>query len=131
MSLVPRKLFYDDDFWDDLMPAMKIGDNMKCDIYEKGGKCFIEMDVPGFDKKDINIDIDNKYLTVTASKENKTDEKDKNYIRKERSYGKYSRSFYIGDVQDNEINAEFKDGILTISVPKEEKENPKKRIEIK
>ena len=131
MNLVPRKIFYDDDFWDDFMPAVKANENMKCDIYEKGNKYFIEMDVPGFNKDDINIDVDNNYLAISASKENKVDEKDKNYIRKERSYGKYSRSFYIGNVSEKDIEAEFKDGILKVSVPKEEKENSKKKIDIK
>ena len=130
MSLVPRKIFYDDDFWDDFMPSIK-ADTMKCDVYEKGNKNYIEMDVPGYDKKDIDIDINNKYLTITAKKEEHHEDKDKNYIRRERSYGKVSRSFYIGDIKESDIDAEFKDGILTISIPKEENDKNHKKIEIK
>ena len=130
MSLVPRKIFYDDDFWDDFMPSIK-ADTMKCDVYEKGNKNYIEMDVPGYDKKDIDIDINNKYLTIKAKKEEHHEDKDKNYIRRERSYGKVSRSFYIGDIKESDIDAEFKDGILTISIPKEENDKNHKKIEIK
>jgi HSP20 family protein len=130
MSLVPRKIFYDDDFWDDFMPSVK-NDEMKCDIYEKGDKTFIEMDIPGYKKEDINVDVHNNYLNITAKKEEHHEDKDKNYIRRERSYGKISRSFYIGDIKENDIDASFKDGILTVSVPKEPKENNHKKIEIK
>ena len=129
MNLVPRKIFFDD-FFDDFMPSVKVADNMKCDIYEKEGKYFIEMDIPGFDKNDIDIDVENKYLTITASKEESSDEEDKSYIRKERSYSKTSRSFYIGDVEESDIKAEFKNGILKVIVPKEEEKVHKKKIEI-
>ena len=129
MNLVPRKIFFDD-FFDDFIPTFKQDNNMKCDIYEKDDKYFIEMDIPGYDKEDISIDVDNEYLTISASKENKIDEEDKNYIRKERSYSKMSRSFYIGDAKESDIKAEFKDGILKVIVPKEEQVETKKKIEI-
>ena len=96
-----------------------------------GLKCTYYHTLLNYTKDDINIDVDNNYLAISASKENKVDEKDKNYIRKERSDGKYSRSFYIGNVSEKDIEAEFKDGILKVSVPKEEKENSKKKIDIK
>lgn len=128
MNLVPRKIFLDD-FLDDFMPSIP-ETNMKCDIYEKDKKYYIEMDLPGYDKKDVNIDLDNEYLIISVSKEENTDETEKNYIRKERSYSKMSRSFYIGKIDESEIKAEFKDGILRIIVPKEEKESLKKNIEI-
>lgn len=128
MNLVPRKFFFDD-FFDDFVPAFK-DNNMKCDIYEKGDKYYIEMDIPGYNKEDIDIDIDNNYITVTASKENEEADEDKNYIRKERSYSKMSRSFYVGDASEEDIKAEFKNGILKIEVPKQEKVETKKKIEI-
>ena len=130
MSFLPKKVFYDD-FWDDFMPSINVNEAMKCDIYEKGNNSFIEMDIPGFKKEDISIDIDNKYLTITAKREDSHEDKDKNYIRKERSYGKFSRSFYIGNVSEDEIDAEFKDGILTVCIPKEQKEQTKRQITIK
>ena len=94
MNLVPRKFFLDD-FFDDFEPTYR-NMNMKCDIYEKDGKYFLEMDVPGCNKEDINIDCENGYLTVSIEHEEKEDEEDKNYIRKERVYGKSERKFYIG-----------------------------------
>ena len=128
MSLIPRK-YYLDDFFDDFVSS-KDGAVMKCDIYEKDGKCNIEVDVPGFDKKDINIECKNGYLTITAKKEEKEEDSDKNYIRKERSYGEYSRTFYVGDIDTNLINAKFNNGTLCITVPKEEKQDNKTVIEI-
>ena len=127
MSLIPRK-YYLEDFFEDFANSKETV--MKCDIYEKDGKCNIEIDVPGFVKKDINIECKNGYLTITAKKEEKHDDNDKNYIRKERSYGEYSRSFYVGDVDANLINAKFNNGTLCITVPKEEKQDNKAIIEI-
>ena len=128
MNLVPKRIFFDD-LLDDFLPSVK-ENNMKCDIYEKEGNYFIEMDLPGYNKKDITIDVDNEYLTITASKEEHEDEKNKSYIRKERSYSKTSRSFYIGGATEKNVKAEFKDGILKVVVPKIEEKNTKKTIEI-
>ncbi len=127
MNLIPRS-FYLDDIFDDF--KMTSNNSMKCDIYEKEGDYHIEMDIPGFDKKDINIECDNGYLTVTATRETSDSDENKNYIRRERSYGKYERSFYIGDVDFDSVKAEFKHGMLKIVVPKQEKIETKKRIEI-
>ena len=127
MNLMPRNFFLDD-FFDDLEPVRT--NNMKCDMYEKEGKYFIEMDIPGFDKKDIDLDLDNGYLTITASHENKVDEEEKNYIRKERTSFKSSRKFYLGEVDEENIKAEFNNGILKIVVPKKEEIITKKKIEI-
>lgn len=129
MNLVPRKFFLDDLF-DDFEPEIKSISPMKCDIYEKENSYCIEMDMPGFDKKDIDLDIDNGYLTITATKENNIDEENKKYIRKERTYGKYQRQFYMGEVNEDEIKAEFENGILKVVVPKKEEINTKKKIEI-
>ncbi len=128
MNLIPSRKFFLDDFFDDLEP---VRNNMKCDIYEKDDKYFIEMDIPGFDKKDININLDNGYLTVSASHEESIDDEGKNYIRKERSSYKNSREFYLGDVDEQNIEAEFNNGILKIVVPKKEEIDTKKKIEIK
>ena len=140
MSLIPRLMpnrTYLDDVFDDFMfPTMKESDfgKMKCDIYEKDGVYHLEMDIPGFDKKDVNIEIDdNDYLTITAEKnsENNEEDENKNYIRKERSYGKYQRSFYLGDVDKDKIDAKFDNGILKITMPKKEEiKSSKKTIEI-
>ena len=134
---MPNKVYLDDVFDDFMFPTMKDSNfgKMKCDIYEKNGIYHLEMDIPGFDKKDVNIEIDeNDYLTITAEKsqENNEEDDEKNYIRKERSYGKFQRSFYLGDVDKEKINASFNNGILKITMPKkEEVKSSKKTIEIK
>jgi HSP20 family protein len=104
---------------------------MKCDIYEKGGDYHIEMDIPGFNKEDIKIESKDGYITVSAEKNAEENDEEKNYIRRERKYGRYERSFYLGDFDDTDVNAEFKDGMLKITVPKKEQNNDKKYIEIK
>ncbi|MDD2434753.1 MAG: Hsp20/alpha crystallin family protein [Bacilli bacterium] len=129
MNLLTRN-FYLDDLFDGLITSAK-GNDMKCDIYEKDGDYKIEMDIPGFDKKDIEIEINNGYLNITAEKKEETNDEGKNYIRRERSYGKYQRSFYLGDIEVEKIDAEFKDGLLKISIPKAEEKEIKKLIEIK
>ena len=141
MALIPRMMpnrFYLDDVFDDFMFPMKKDNDfgkMKCDIYEKNGVYHLEMDIPGFDKKDVQIEIDdNDYLVITAEKNSEVNEEDdnKNYIRKERSYGKYQRSFYIGGIDKENIQASFENGILKVSMPKKEEEKlSKKTIEIK
>ena len=134
---MPNKFYLDDVFDDFMFPDLKDNDfgKMKCDIYEKDGIYTIEMDIPGFDKKDVNIEVDeNDYLTITACKDSENNEEDqeKNYIRKERTYGKYQRSFYLGDVDRDKINANFENGILRIQLPKkEDNKSSKQTIEIK
>lgn len=138
MALIPRLMpNYLDGVFDDFFTPMK-GDEMskmKCDIYEKDGIYTMEMDIPGFDKKDVNIEIDdNDYLTITAEKssEDKEEDSDKNYVRKERCYGRYQRSFYVGDIDKDNIDATFENGILKITMPKKEEEKLSKRtIEVK
>lgn len=130
MDLFPNK-FYLNDIFDDFMPTKTQNHHMKCDIYEKDGLYNIEMDIPGFDKKDITIENNDNYLTITAEKKEETEEnEDKNYIRRERLYGKYQRSFYLGDLDSENIKANFKDGMLKITVPKKAEIESKKVIEI-
>ncbi|MBQ2640244.1 MAG: Hsp20/alpha crystallin family protein [Bacilli bacterium] len=130
MDLIPRR-FYLDDIFDDFMPSRR-GDNMKCDIYEKDGNYHIEMDIPGFKKEDISIEVDDGYLTIEAEKTNEenSDNEERNYIRRERSYNSYKRSFYLGDLDQDNIKAEFKHGMLKITVPKKEVTSNKKKIDI-
>ena len=131
MDLIPRKLYLDDIFDDFITSKREQG--MKCDIYEKDGDYHIEMDIPGFTKEDISLEAKDGYLTVKAEKNNETEEEgtDKNYIRRERVYGKYERSFYLGDLDQERIDASFNNGVLNIIVPKKEAEDNKKVIEIK
>lgn len=123
--MLPRKILLDDLFYD-----FKEDKDMKCDIYEKNGIYVVEASVPGFKKEDISIEIDKGNLTITAQKKEENKE-DRNYIRRERSfYGKYQRSFYLGDVDEEKIKASFNEGILNISIPKKEAVETKRKVEI-
>lgn len=129
MDLIPRGFY--DDFFDDFMldKPRKRDLGLKCDIYEKDSKYFIDMDVPGMDKKDIDISLKDGYLTIKAQKSNKNDHEDKKFIRRERFYMSQERSFYLGSVNENEIDARIDNGVLKLVVPK--KDDNKKSIEIK
>lgn len=135
--MMPNRSYLDDVFDDFMFPRIKESDfgKMRCDIYEKDNVYYLEMDIPGFDRNDVNIEIDdNDYLTITAEKNNENTEEDenKNYIRKERSYGKYQRSFYVGGIDKENIEAEFANGILKVTMPKKEEEKlSNRKIEIK
>lgn len=127
--MLPGKLFFND-FFDDLEPK-KGNKMMRCDIYEKDNKYNIELDVPGFDKNDIEISLDNGYLKISAEKKFDENTSDKKYIHRERHmYQKCDREFYVGNINEEDIKAEFKNGTLMISVPKEESENSKRLINI-
>ena len=131
MSLLPEKCYLDD-FFDDFVPMPKMPKNeMKCDIYEKGGRVHIELDVPGFNKEDVKVDLDDGILTIAATKHEDKEEKEKNYYRKERLFGSFKRQFNVGNVKENEIDAKFNNGVLKISFPKEEQKQSKKFIDIK
>lgn len=138
MALFPRLMpNYLDGVFDDFFTPVR-GDEMskmRCDIYEKDGIYTMEMDIPGFNREDVKIEVDdNDYLTITAEKNSETNDEDsdKNYVRKERSYGKYQRSFYVGDIDKDNIDAKFENGILKITMPKKEEEkSSKKTIEVK
>ena len=93
----------------------------------------MEMDIPGFNKEDVKIEVDdNDYLTITAEKSNESSDDEKEYVRKERCYGKYQRSFYVGDIDKENIDASFENGILKVTKPKKQEEkSSKKTIEVK
>ena len=130
MELFPRRIFDDSLF--DLVPA-RMENTMKCDIYEKEGNYHIEMDLPGYKKEDISVEAKDGYLTIRAEKKNEVNEEDeeRNYIRRERSYGSYERTFTLGDLDQSKIDASFSDGTLKIVVPKKEEVENKTYIEIK
>ena len=99
------------------------GNVMKTDVRETDSGYEVDIDLPGFKKDEINAQLDNGYLTISASKGLDKEEKNKEgkYIRKERYAGAMSRSFYVGgDVTEEDIKAKYEDGILRLSIPKKE-----------
>ena len=122
--MLPSRLFFDDSFF-------KGDENIKSDIYEKDGRLVVEMEAPGYTKDDINISIDKGTLSITFEKEEE-DEENKKYLHRERkSYSTVSRSFYLGDIDEEDIDASFKNGILVVSAPKKKEIETKKTISIK
>ena len=120
----------DKDFFSGAMPA----NACRTDIKDAGDKYVMESELPGFEKEDITLDINGTYLTISAEHKTETENKDEEskYIRKERTYGSYKRSFDISDVDAEGISAEYKNGILIIDLPKKKPEAPlAKRLEIK
>lgn len=137
MMLVPRRNSFDlfDDFFDDGFFTRKEKNLMKTDIKETKDKFLLDIDLPGFEKNNIDLSLNNGYLNISAKveKEDESNEEEK-FVRRERFSGECSRSFYVGDnIKEDDIKAEFKNGILKIEIPKkEEKEiETKKQIEIK
>ena len=123
--MLPGRFLYDSMFGLDKM------EDLSCDIYEKDNKYHLEMDIPGFTKNDIKIECHKGTITVSAKKDYENEEKDddKKYIRRERRYGEYKRSFYLGEIDEDSIKAEFKNGTLLITAPIKE-ETLKKEIKV-
>lgn len=124
-----------DDVFNDSFFTKRENEVMKTDISEKNGNYILDIDVAGCDKKDIKIELEDGYLTVSASMNKHIDEEDKknNYIHKERFFGQCSRSFYAGEaIKESDIKASFKNGTLTLTFPKKaiKDESKKKYIQI-
>ena len=135
-SIYGENLF--DDFFDDFpffdnrelkraekkLYGRKAGHIMNTDIKEKENGYELEMDLPGFKKEEIQVSLENGYLTISAAKGLDQSEKEKesgHYIRKERYVGACNRSFYVGEeVKNEDIKAEFRHGILKLFIPKKE-----------
>ena len=94
----------------------------KTDISDNGSEYLLEADMPGFKKEDINLDINGDTLTISAVRRSDREEKDKknNYIRRERSYGEYSRQFDVSGVDTAKIKAKYDNGILKLTMPKKD-----------
>ena len=138
MMLVPRRTSFDifDDFFDEGFFPKKERNLMKTDIREKKDKYVVDIDLPGFEKENISLSLDNGYLNISAKTEKEENSEDEErFVRQERFYGECSRSFYVGeDITEEDINAKFNNGILKIEIPKKEKQEKlpeSKQIEIK
>ncbi len=100
--------------------------NPVVDLYEKDDHFVIKAELPGVDKKNISIDLKDRVLTLSGERSYENEVKEESYYRRERSYGKFQRAFTLpADVDSDKINAEFKDGLLQIEVPKPEQQKPK------
>ena len=128
-SILGESLF--DEFFDDFSRPVKntvkystpAASVMRTDIRECENSYELDIDLPGYKKEDVQAQLKDGYLTITASTSSNDDQKDSNgkYIRRERYYGTCSRSFYVGDdIKQEDIKAKFENGILKIGVPKKD-----------
>ncbi len=109
---------------------------MRTDVIEKDDSYQLEAELPGFNKEDINIDLKNDTLTISATHNENKDEKDDNgkYIRRERRSSSYQRSFHVEGLKPEDIIAQYRNGVLTVNLPKKEAIPEKEeavRIEVK
>lgn len=105
----------------------------KTDIKDEGDKYVLEADLPGFDKKDIHLDLSDNTLIINAERHSEHEEKGKKdkYVRIERSYGKYCRRFDVSNVDTDKLKAKYENGVLCLTMPKKQAELPQsKRLEI-
>ncbi len=146
MNLIPRNQIFDvDSLFNDFFqgfgrPATRASDagavaGMRVDVHESGDEYQIHADLPGVKKEDINITLQNDVLTVTASKNTESEKKEEGkVIWRERSSGTISRSFSVSPgTRQDDVSANFSDGVLTLSVPKhhaQAEESKSKRIPI-
>lgn len=105
--------------------------SFRTDITDNGDHYLLEAELPGFKKEDIHLNIEGDLLTISAKHEENKEEKDKQYLRRERSFASYERSFDVSEVKAEEIRANYNNGVLELTLPKKVPATPiSKRIEI-
>jgi HSP20 family protein len=122
--------FFEKMFEDSFPLSLFNQSDMKVDIKENEKEYVLEAEIPGVNKEQISIDYQQNYINIAVEGEEEINEEKENYIRQERRFGKTSRSFYIEGIKEDAIAAKYKNGVLTVVLPKSETAKPKKRIEI-
>lgn len=105
----------------------------RCDISEKGDEYLLEAELPGFDKDDIHVDLNGDMLTISASHQSESEKRDEDgkFVRRERRFGSFSRSFDVAGIRAGDIKADYKNGVLSLTLPKQKEMEPStRRIEI-
>ena len=105
---------------------------MKTDVKELDHGYLLDVELPGFKKDEIEIQLQDGYLTISANKQIEKEEKKEKgrYIRQERYGGQCSRSFYVGDIRPEDIQAKYEDGVLRVQIPREEESKLQKQSRI-
>lgn len=131
MNYIPeRKDLFDTMFDHAFGPTIRNDGFMKTDIRKKDGNYYLDVELPGYAKEDIKISLYNGNLTISANHVETSEEKDAkgDLLRQERFTGSCSRAFYVGSaIRDTDIHASYKDGILTVSVPSEQKKEAEEK----
>ena len=104
----------------------------RTDVVDTGDAYKLDAELPGFNKDDIKIDVENDVLTISAESKLENDENKHNFVKRERFYGSYSRSFDVSGIEVDRIEAAYNDGVLTLTMPKKVETAPaSRRLEIK
>jgi HSP20 family protein len=112
--------------WRNDEPAATTSWSPSVDIFETEGEIVVKAELPGMDRKDITLHLEKNVLSIRGERKFEKETKDENYHRIERSYGNFSRSFSIpATVDEEQIRADYKDGVLKIILPKKEQAKPK------
>jgi HSP20 family protein len=121
-----------EDFFTDSWPMHRslAADTFKIDVEDRGNEYVIDAELPGIDRQDVSIRMEDKRLTVAVKKVEETEDKKRNYIHKERRYCSMSRSIFLADAISEGIKAKLNDGVLTVKVPKKESNDVGKTIDI-
>jgi len=125
--------FFEDFFNDSFSFPAYFNDSrqMKVDIKEEDKEYIVEAELPGINKEDVNIDLQDNQLTIMVQRDEQINNEKENFICKERRTSSISRSFYIENVNKEDVNAKFENGLLSIRLPKRETGNTyKRRIDI-
>jgi HSP20 family protein len=104
----------------------------RTDVVDTGDAYKLDAELPGFKKEDIKIDVENDVLTISVERKLDEEEKKQNFVKRERFYGSYSRSFDVSGIEVDGIQAAYNDGVLTLTMPKKVETAPaSRRLEIK
>ena len=125
--------FFNDPFWHDDFMSFNMPSSFKVDVEDKGDAYELTADLPGVKKEEIALKYEDNYLTIATNRNEANDAQDTkgNFIRRERRTGSVSRSFYVGEIDENKIAAEFTDGVLKVSLPKASEVQRAKEIPIR
>lgn len=99
----------------------------KTDIIDKGDRYLMQAELPGFSREDIVLDLNGETLTIKAQHQEEKEEKQENYLRRERTFGSYKRSFDVSGIQTESITASYQNGVLELTLPKKEPTVPANR----
>ena len=121
-----------DDFFSNDWPFRRTltHDTFKVDVEDNGNEYLIEAEVPGIDKKDINVELSDGKLMISIARDENSESKKKNFIHRERRYSSMSRSIYLEDAKSDGITAKLENGLLKVVIPKEEKPNNSITIDV-
>lgn len=121
-----------DDFFAEGWPMRRslAGDTFKIDLQDNEKEYIVEAELPGFQKNEISLSLEEGRLQISVKKEETTEETDKNYVHRERKFTAMTRNVFLADAASDDIKAKLTDGVLTITVPKQAKPELTKQIEI-